>query len=215
MEKIENECTVWDLKRIGVDDFDLEEPDNHYGEALEDLYQDARDSYEEKHSEIEKPKNNIQEIVDDILGTLNPGFKSLLSEYWGKDWMPRYGMEDFNLDVDEINLLKEDYEVQMGKTWSDELKYQDKLEKVNDQLEFYVGDVREGEDKLQEKVEVIQDRLNEDKENDSDLVDFKTELNAIDWGKSELEDIEPPDEKGLIEKLIERLQDKLRDLDNP
>jgi len=215
LEKIESECKVWDLSRIGVDDFDLEEPHDYYTGALKEVYEEAADSYEEKYDEVRKPKNNIREIVDEVLGTpAGDDFKNLLSKYWGISRINRWNMDENGFTTDDLDTLKEDYKRQMDEDWSEDSEYQDKLEIVNDKLEFYTGDVREGEQDLKEQVEKIQAQLEEDKSNDPYLPAFKDELVDIDWGESELEDIETPDEKVLVKDLIEKLKERLEKLED-
>jgi hypothetical protein len=77
----------------------------------------------------------------------------------------------------------------------------------------YYGDVTTAGEDLQSKVDELQGQLNKAKRDDPNLDQFKKELDDINWGKEELDKIEPPDEAESIREVIAALNKRLTELE--
>lgn len=246
-EKIEEECHCWDLTRIGVEEyglnepeeFSLDEPHNCFEDVIETFTTSIREKYSEKEDLLSIPMKNINTIVSlaqekflEDFWTIKRRFgisynydfsiqgKPLKQKY--DEYLSRTYIENFQEDLDNLNgEVQEKYERIV----------EDKLSKINEQVYKYEGDVTgaetdlynqhsDVEDELNEIVEglqsecnFLQENLNELAENDPDLGRLNDELKRIDWGENELNNLEIPDEKEVIKTVIERLQERLKELE--
>lgn len=205
--QIETHCRYWDLSRVGVEPFELEEPDNHYEGALNQLKWAAQDAYKSKIKEVSAAMNTILNVVREALPD-ETGFWSLAQEYWVLDH--DYEVAFRSLDIDDLQEVKENFKEEMGKEWSED--FEDGLEGINEQITKYEGDVTQAEQDLNQQFSDLQGELDEAKKDDPDLEEFKEELDEIDWGEDELDEIEPPQLIDEVQKVITRLQDYLVEL---
>lgn len=218
MNKIREECKVWDLGRIGVWKFDLKEPPNHYEEVVKSIENMVGRAYGRKLHKLSKPLNTILEIVTDTL-TQPPKFAELEKKYRGEGgagWsFPIRGTDERytyrSAEVEGVAEIKEEYEEQIQREWAED--YEDELGKINEQVSRYEGDVRKGEEDLKKRRNKLQETLEEDKQNDPDLDPFTEKLDEVEWGKEELEDIPEPDEADDVRKVIDTLQERLKELE--
>ena len=215
--KIDRECKIWDLSRIGVRNFGLYEPTNHYEAAISQLRRDVGKAYGKKRHELSETYHKILEIVNDAL-TLESDFTELDEKHRGETsdtlYMTSHGQILYKYEIKTIegeDNLKQEYDKQIKKEWKED--YQDRLDEVNDNITCYEGDVRKGKEDLDGQVDELQNELDEAKENDIDLEPFKEKLSEINWGEEELEAIEitPPAEE--VRSVIEALQEYLEELE--
>ncbi|GAJ05480.1 unnamed protein product, partial [marine sediment metagenome] len=78
--KIEEECQVWDLSRIGVDEFELEEPEDHYDTLVNKFERNVGRAYGKKLNALGKSMNKIIDVVKDTTKTLHFHSVGLLSD---------------------------------------------------------------------------------------------------------------------------------------
>ena len=216
LKKIEEECPYFDLTRIGVEEFELREPTNHYEEAVKSFENRVADAYGYKLMEISKPLNSILDIVRKT--AVQPREYSKLEEEHREDkvkerWEVSRGDERWIRAVKPVKgveELKEEFKTQIEKRWKDD--YVGDLDEINEQLKCYEGDVREAKEDLEKRVSDLQQKLSNAKKSDLDLKKFKMSLDEIDWGEEELEEIELPDEAEEIRLVINALQQRLVEL---
>ena len=216
MYKIQSECKVWDLSRIGVEEFELEEPPNHYRQLIGSLEDRVGRAYGRKLTQLSRSMNKVIYIIKKTL-TQPPEFEELEEKYRGSKGSGYVvsGTGDsytyHMAEVKGVDQIKEKFGEQMKRDWAED--YEDELEEINQQIIVYEGDVREGEEDLKGQREELQESLETDKKDDPDLDRFSEELDDVEWGEEELEAIEVPDEVDEIRKVIEALQKKLEDLE--
>lgn len=211
LEKIQTECKVWDLSRIGVSEFELEEPPDHYQDTIDVLRSKAASEYKKRLRIIQQPRINVIDIVRQATREGENEFWQVAKKHWGHTYKSLYGGWEFQLlKSKKLDQLREDYKDQIGGSWAG--FFEDELDEINSQLTHYKGDVRTGEENLQRKIDLLQERLNEEKVNDPKLTEFEYELEEVDWGKDEIEEIATPDETALIKMAIEALQSRLTEL---
>jgi hypothetical protein len=215
MEKIREVCIVWDLSRIGVEEFELEEPPNHYRRLIGDLEDKVGRAYGQKLAQLSGPLNTVIDIVKETL-TQPPEFEELEEKYRGSKGLgyvvsgSGYSYTYHMADVKGVDPIKEKFGEQMKRAWAGD--YEDELEEINRQIIRYEGDVREGEEELKGQWEDLQESLAAGKMADPGLDRFSEELNEVEWGKEELEAIEVPDEADEIRRVIKALRDRLEEL---
>jgi hypothetical protein len=206
LKKIKDECPCWNLSYIGVKEFELEEPPNYYEQEIRIFEKEIFDKYQSKLSELMEPLENIKDIVENVLPDLED-FNKLYNKYWegfrGED-------ETSVLKTDEMKNLREKFEADIQREWKND--YNSNLEELNKKITGYQGDLRTAEKDLKAKFRVLQERLNKSKKNDPMLIKFVGELEFVDWGEDKLSKLEPPDEKELIEAVIEALHKRLEEL---
>ena len=217
--KISKDCRIWDLGRIGVEPWDLDEPDNRYQIAISKFGDKISREYGKKSTQLRQPRDNILDLVEDALPT-DTEFLDLKSKYQvtlGKKYnvhsegVWQYSYEPALLKSDELDKLRNNYEDQIRKHWTND--YQDRLNEINGNITFYEGDVREGEADLERQIEELQEELDDVTRNDPSLEPFIDRLQEIEWGKDELEEISPPDETDLIRQAIQALLERLVELE--
>jgi len=208
LKKIEEECTVWDLTRIGVEKFELREPTNLYEKDMANYESEAWKPYRKKQDQIEVPIRNIIGVTKDVFETIKQPFESLKKKYW------RQGYVHHELKGADYNQLKMDFKDQIDKKWTEEDDVQLSFEEINDQIECYEGDVREGKEDLRSQIRDLEADVREKQSEDEDLKPFGKRLKKIGWGKEELSELKAPGEAELIHQVIEALQERLMVIDN-
>jgi hypothetical protein len=136
---ITQHCRVWDLSRIGVSEFSLEEPADQYEEFIDSFNETMGEAYAEKRAEVSEPANRVVNIVRTVLGSGQDPVSALQEIYAAKT-------------SDEITGLL--WNTAAGMNWAP--GFADKLEAVNDQIKSYEGDVREGAEDLSDQADDIQ-----------------------------------------------------------
>lgn len=218
LQKIQAECTVWDLRRIGVSDFDLEEPPDHYKEKREALENKVGKAYARKKSDLIQARIEILDLVrvtlpiPEAFDELDKKYRDSTSYY---EWTKREGSQTLHWQQKEIkgvDKIEEEFQEQIEREWKPD--FEGDLQEINEQVPHYEGDVREGEEDLQKQVDELQEKLEKAKEDDSDLEPFKERLDDIDWGEEELKKLEPLTEAEGIHKVLQALQKRLEELEN-
>jgi len=218
MEKIQEECQIWDLSRIGVTEHWLEEPDNQYDIRLRKLQGDVESAYKKKLG-IDC-RNSILSRVIRVLLKIDEELLEVIRKYWrhhyspqqsGMTWNTPRSLTLLNLKTEELAKLKTDYADQMKRDWLPD--YEVQLNEINAQVKKYEGDVREGAEDLESQVEALQEDLDEAKVEDKYLEPFEEKLEKINWGEEELEEIEAPDEANEIKNVINALEKRLEELE--
>lgn len=199
LHRIEEDCKVWDLTRIGIEPFTLDDVDNRYEEAENTFNSDYTDEFVKRKKEIFQPAIDVDNIVQ--------------NETWKTNELKEY--EDLREKV-EKSVEKKLGKIQAKypnreKDWKED--YEDDLAEINGQLEAYEGDVREAEDNLSEQVSDLWNEADDAALADPDLPKFKGELEKVWVGKDELEKIAVPDKAKMIREVIERLQEELKKME--
>lgn len=218
MKKIQEECRIWDLSRIGITEHWLEEPENQYDLRLRNLKDKAESAYKKRlatthrNSILNKVIRVLLEVPEALIELIrkNWNFTYNIEEYHTTWELPR-SLSMYNLKTDELDKLKTDYADQRNREWI--LDFEEELDQINAQVTNYEGDVRDGAEVLERQAEALQEELDEAKEGDEDLEPFEKELDEIEWGKVELEEIEAPSEAEMIREVIETLYEMLRELE--
>lgn len=214
LKKIEEECKFWDLSRIGVEEFELEEPPNLYDYEVEAYEKEITKNYKKKLRELKEPLNKILDIIIKSAPNSEESFFKLAKSKFKYVYKTTFGGWEFdNWKSEEIDELLDLYEDERKREWSD--AYEDDLQEINDQITHYEGDVREGEMALQNKFDETQEKLEDAVENDPDLSSFSKLLWEVDWGKDDLDKLKLPNEAELIRLAIQALQNRLVELGVP
>lgn len=207
MEKIKD-VPCWDLTRIGIDKQSLEEGDNLYKEAVNEIWLTACATYQNKAKQLTETFNDIHTIVNKTLPR-NRIFVELENSHFNMD--ETYKIRWRSLKSKKLEELNVSHKQDIDKKWV--YDFESTLdEQVNSKLTCWAGDVTQAQKEIEEKLDEIQTDLDEAKEDDSRLKTFKAELEKIDWGKAELEKIEAPDPIDEIEKVIRALYGRIREL---
>jgi len=210
-----DDIDCWDLSRIGVKKFELEEPSNHYEQVVSDLEDTVGRAYGKKLFELSENLNIVLGIVEDTL-TLDPAYTKLEDKYRGEKgqkWNVREGGEhvysyyEAEVKSERLDEIQDQYEEQIDREWKPD--YDDELGEVNELIECYPGDVVKGKEDLKGQVKEIQDKLDKAKEEDPDLDEFETALEDVEWGEEELGEIELMEEEEAIKMVIEALEARL------
>lgn len=201
LQTIERQCLLWDLSRIGVGEFELEEPENRINKALNKTDSEVAGKYGDVEVELLKPKNEIIELLEKEL-TAGSEFAELVKKHWLL-WDSTY-----HPVLVETVRLREEY------TESIELEFvpdfEEELEAINDQIENYHGDVREGKADLELETGILQETVNEVAQNLPDWNEFYISWNSIDVGEDELENITANSKADMIRQAIKILKKELR-----
>ena len=200
IQTIKDKCKVWDLSRIGVRPFSLTEPHNEIQNALFEKEWEVKQKYDEIKEELLKPKNKIIELLKDKLN-IGAEFKDLIKDYW----IYYNSFHDYRLK--NANDLREKYKDDIELEFVQD--YDDDLEKINDQIECYKGDVREAENDLRKQTKKLQDNVNEDSLDLPEWDNFQIDLDIMDSGEDELEDIVANSMESMLTQAIEILTKEL------
>lgn len=219
IEHILEDVEAWNLKRIGVEEKELEAGENLFETHISDMEDKVGRTYALKKQECSKTYQRALEILKGTM-FLPEELTELEKKYCGKlinNWTSLVpGTTDLRYswrqrEIKGMNELREKYEDEINydwvADWSGELD-----ERVNDKLEFWEGDILTAKKDIAEIWVEIQGKLNDAKEEDYDLASFKEEADKIEWGKDELEKIEPKDPLEEIEKAIEALEEYAKEL---
>ncbi|NVM56928.1 MAG: hypothetical protein HWN51_02245 [Desulfobacterales bacterium] len=190
--KIEEECQVWDMSRIGVEPFELEYAGGHYELTTEEFNEKWQEKYDRVEREIQKPLSEIIEAVESVLSS----DKSLAK------YRALRNRVEKSVDASLKRMMQHypDY----GKDWSED--YEGELDEINDRIKHYEGDVRKGPDDLSSEAEDLQAEANSAALNDPELDQYEEELGGIDTKEGELKKLEKPDRNGVIRTVIKRLK---------
>lgn len=205
------DIACWDLTRIGITEFELEEPINYYEDAIEKLEDKIGLTYGLRTYELSKNLNRVIGVVKNTL-SLPDEFTDLQDKYRGKEktrWTYQRGSVYYRYTKSEIlgedlpNLISEHSE-DMYRSWIPD--YEDDLKEVNDHLTCYKGDITTAKEDVESQVNDIQEQLDDDKEHDDTLKEFTEKLEDVEWGEDELKEIEIPDPIEEIETVIMALE---------
>lgn len=206
------DIACWDLTRIGVTEFELEEPINHYEDAIEKLEDKIGLAYGLRIYELSKNLNQILGVINNIL-SLPSEFTELKEKYRGNEktwWTYQRGSTYYRYTRSEIlgeefPELTNKYSEDMYREWVPD--YEDELKEINDQLTCYKGDVTTAKEEVESQFDVIQESLDNDKSHDETLEEFEEKLLEVEWGEEELNKIETPDPIGEIDSVIKVLEE--------
>ena len=216
LQIIEDKCDAWNLRNIGFEDYVLEEPPNHYENAIQRKQEAISEIYGKKRIELSENLNIIYDLLKDIL-TLPREFSELRKQHLGKTvqrWVitedgTRYSYDERPLINALFQELVKENQDAMDRLWRG--YYEDRLSDVNDQLDCYEGDITQARTDLDDQFDDVQNDLETAKEDDPQLQDFKDALDEIDFGEEDLEEIEIPTLKEDLVKVIQALQTKLEE----
>jgi len=208
VDKIQKECKLWDLSRIGVEDFELDEPDNPFEEALKEFNEDILGQVREIEEKIDEPLDTVHNLVWNVTHGFEWDIIHLKNKYgigYNKE------INKYEVSSDEMSNLERKYQDGFFREYVPD--YKDELKEINDQIKRYEGDVREGKEDLENQKDDLQKDVDKSAEEDKEVKEFKDELDNFDWGKDEFEALEVPDEKDVIKAVIEKLQGRLEELE--
>ncbi len=217
-EKIRECCKCWDLTRIGIEEYELEEPPNPYENAIEYLEQEVSEAYGHKQLGLNRNRRAIDAKIFSAL--YNEEFRELQTTFLGdqksehgRNWIISIKDSDgkgWNLPLYSIKgvpELKEKWETELEREWSDD--FEGNLEELNELGHHYCGDVTHAKEDLDEQHRSMQNSLNEAVKT---VVEFDEELEEIVWGKEELEKIQPKTLEEDLKTSIEALQEWLKEI---
>ncbi len=217
LEKIKD-VPCWDLTRIGIDKQELDEGRNLFDNARDDFNAKVGRAYGEKIVELSETGQRIREVVNDNL-KLPAEMSELKNKHVdekGSSSFLRRSDEDRekywtykDVTVKQVDEIYDRYPTE--KDYKEE--YQSELEtEVNEKLTCWKGDVSTAAKDIEETVDDLQSNLDSDKEDDKDLEKFKDDLDELDWGESELKEIELPDPFEKVDGVIEALYQLKREI---
>lgn len=190
--KIEEECQVWDLSRIGVRPFELEYVGGYYESATNGFNAEWRGRYDEAEEKIQKPLSEIRRAVEKVLSS---------DKALAKCQALRKRVEK-SVEA-SLKRIVQNYS-NYGEDWSEE--YADELGEINDRIKHYEGDVREGYDDLSSEAGALQEEAESAARDDPELVQYGEELGKIDTKEGELKKLKKPDRNGVIRAVIKKLE---------
>jgi len=214
LQKIEDECQVWDLTRIGLSDFSLQEPSNPFQDALDYLHQDISEKCGKTLERLFKPLTSVRDFVKDVTqeflsewATLysKQGIVSTGSAYEDGTWI-------YHVNREDVEKLKEKYQEGFDKEYV--LDYEDDLDKINNQIKNYEGDVTTAVDTLCQEHIDLQGNVNDAAKEDEEATEFQNALDLIDWNKEGFDKLTVPDETEVLRIVIRRCQERLAKLEN-
>lgn len=217
-EQIQEHCKCWDLTRIGIGDYELIEPSNPYKEAIDSFEHEVSEAYGLKQLELNRNRRLIDakifnalfnEELRQLKHTFLNGQKSEYGQKWvisirdgeGKLWTVPY------YSVTGIPDLKANWETMLNTEWKDD--FEGDLAELNELVHHYCGDVRYALEDLNEKHYTIQHNLNEAADTE---IGFDEELEEIEWGKEQLEKIQPRSLEEDVKLAIKALQEWLKEI---
>ena len=200
--KIQKECKVWDLSKIGLNEFTLSDPANQYKATLDAYLNDIKTAIIDKFEELTEPRENIIKIIKQT----NYGDLTTWRTIKNKIWSPVTDDPFILLTHEEILKTNASYKDAENTDYTE--PHQDDLNDLNGNVTFYEGDVRKGIQDLTDQFDELQDSVYYDAENDPHLEEYQNELDEIDWGEDQLSEIEPVSEVELIDRVIEALRER-------
>jgi hypothetical protein len=215
-KKITEECLQWDLTRIGVEEFDLEEPNNPFEDAWSNLSYDISKKRHETWQKISKPLVEIREFVTQTLSefgsdlaelTASKGIKRVENETFASE-----SMDVYMLYGSEIDALKEKYKNGFNRTYLP--PFEDELADLNAKVHNYEDDITTAKEDIAEEHADLQTDVNDAAESDEEAKTFDEELGQFDCGEEEFDKLPIPDEKDVIRKVIDELQKRLEKLES-
>ncbi|TET28336.1 MAG: hypothetical protein E3J73_01075 [Candidatus Bathyarchaeum sp.] len=220
--QLEEYCKYWDLTRIGVEEFYLDEPSNPFGDANERFTENISEKSFRTEIRLCKP-------IDRVVKLAKTTATQFLSEFWDLKRLNKMEVEKnkdgvkmtYSKTVDDASwtyssmvlnredfvALKEKYRDGFERKYAPDFEYD--LNELNAEIHRYEGDITTAIEDVEERFEDIQTDVNDKAEMDDEAIDFENELSKIDWGESELDKLEVPDEKQILRAVIEELQGRL------
>jgi 5S rRNA maturation endonuclease (ribonuclease M5) len=208
-------CKCWDLTRIGFEEFDLEEPRNPFEDVLGDLNYNISLKHKEVWEKISEPLLTVDEFVKKTTSDFAKDFNSLKQKYnivrkknlvYNSPYMNSYTLES-----DKLKNLKEKYKDGFDRKYAPD--YDNDLDELNEKVHNYCRDVLEAEEDLNKQHQKLQQQVNNSASDDYEATKFDEELNEIDWGEDEFDELKIPDEKEVLRHVIEKLQERLTKLE--
>lgn len=215
--QIKRYCKCWDLSRIGVEEYELEKPTNEYYKRIDELEIEVGREYGRVLDKLSQNRSEILEYIKGVLKTPEEYIKHR-EKYLGKRVKRTYRYsstdEEFRYEIRDIigvDELKEDYEEHIEKDWRED--YEDDLDELNALVENYCGDILTAEEELEEQFTELQEKVKNVAEEDENLEDFEEELETVETGIEELKNLKSNDLKADIEKVINTLQEWIKQLE--
>jgi len=201
LKKIEEECAVWNLRRIGVEDFDLENPDSEYEMAKDRFELDYNRMIKKTKDRLTIPFNQVNELIKIKMKNLR---------HDELEAFQKVADDSVKETSERLKELEENYSDTWNYDWTDD--FEDRLKEVNDQIDCYEGDVRKGADDLEAQRDGLQNSLQEIASDDESLGKFKDELKDISLPTKELDELEATDLATAIRAAIAALQGRLEEI---
>jgi hypothetical protein len=215
-KKINEECLQWDLKRIGLQEHSLLEPDNPFEDVLNTLSYAISTKQHETWQKISKPLVEVNEFVKKTLSEFSSDLAELTASYGIKrvegETFADEGMDAYMLSGLQIEALKQKYDAGFERVYVPD--YEDELDEWNAKIHCYKGDVTTAIEDMNEEYEDLQNDVNDAASTDEEAQAFEEELGQFDWGEEEFDKITVPDEKQVIRAVIEKLTERLKKLEN-
>jgi hypothetical protein len=212
-KKIEEECPYWDLTRIGVTEFELTEPTNPFESTSKNLRYQISEKHDNAWRRISAPLLKVDKFVASVTSEFGDEIEDLVEEQGIKSVENmRFGdgLSVYDLDREDMNLLKKKYASGFERKYLPD--FEEKLEELNENIHKYDGDITTAKEDIESEKSDLQEEVNGEASNDKEAKEFEEELNQIDWGEEKFDELEIPDEKEVIQTVIDRLQQRLKEL---
>jgi hypothetical protein len=215
LKKIKEECEYWDLTRIGITDFELEEPRNPFEAAFTGFNYIVSEKCNATWKRISQPLLTVDKFVAAVTSGFGEGFHKLKVEQGigaTENIYSNSGMQAYEANQQDIDDLKLKFQHGFEKKYAPD--YTDELEELNDRIHSYDGDITTAINVMLGECADLQSEVNEACGNDAEATKFSEELDQIDWGEEEFDRLPIPDEKEVIRTVINRLQKWLEKLES-
>lgn len=215
LKKIEEECLQWDLTRIGVTDFGLEEPRNPFEAVLSGFGYAVSEKCNATWKRISEPLLAVDKFVASATSGFVEEYHKLTAEQGIRATETIYeksGMRAFEVNQEDVDDLKLKFQHGFEKKYAPD--YTDELAELNVRIHSYDGDITTAIEDIGEEHTDLQNKVNEVCKNDAEATDFSEELDQIDWGEEEFDKLTIPDKKVVIRSVISQLQEWLEKLEN-
>jgi len=227
-QRIKKECKLWDLIRVGVEEFELAEPKNPFEGKLKDfnygMSMKRYNVYRRIAEPIEKVRVEVENITAEFLSdfwklTAEKGMRQETDVSGGKFVYQKeidgviHQISAMTLDRHDFNVLKGKYKDGFERKYVPD--FEDSLKELNKKVHNYKGDgnVEKAKEDLGQQFADLQIEVNVKAEEDEEAQEFEEDLDQIDWGEEEFDELEVPDEKVVLRALRDRIEERLKELE--
>ena len=180
------DCETWDLRRLGVNEKGLTEPEGALWRALRAAEKKVNDARWDVAHEAQGIINEMEYAVANVMN-------------FPEDYA-------YFQHFDAFNPIREDFKEDLRINYV--APYEDEIQAINDQIPAYKGDPRTANEILSDQLKVIMKKVNHDSEYPPHLHEFHEALEAIDIDEViEAETVEVPSRDYFIDLAIEALNE--------